>query len=170
MTSPTRGGLAPGPSADPGLDSEPGRGVRQSILRLRFTAIAAGAPTATPVADRLHLVHNLRHVLERVFRWHGVGPAPVPPLGEPDPPRGPAASAPLPRRVSCRGMPLAEGQPSLYPVPGDPGAPLGVYLGPPVSHRAARAVSEALTARLQPPSRVGFRNLGTLSPTSAGIW
>lgn len=96
MTSPTRGGLAPGPSPDPGLDSEPGRGVRQSILRLRFTAIAAGAPTATPVADRLHLVHNLRNVLERVFRWHGVGPAPVPPLGEPDPPRGPAASAPLP--------------------------------------------------------------------------
>jgi transposase len=44
-------------------------------------AIAAGAPTATQVADRFHLLQNLRQVLERVFHQHGVGPPP----GDPTP-------------------------------------------------------------------------------------
>jgi DNA-binding NarL/FixJ family response regulator len=54
-------------------------------------AFAAGAPTAQPVADRFHLLKNLRHVLERVFTRHGVGPAPTPSpaLPDPAPPRDP---------------------------------------------------------------------------------
>ena len=52
-------------------------------------AIAEGAPAAQPVADRFHLLQNLRQVLEHVFTHHGVGPmGPVP--RPDDPPTRPA--------------------------------------------------------------------------------
>lgn len=49
-------------------------------------AFAAGAPTAQQVADRFHLLQNLRQVLERVFTRHGVGPVRARPVVPVDPP------------------------------------------------------------------------------------
>lgn len=62
-------------------------------------ALAAGAPTARQVADRFHLLQNLRKVLERVFTHYGVGSvrARPQPSGDPPPP-DPAPTAGALRR------------------------------------------------------------------------
>lgn len=69
-------------------------------------AAAAGAPTATQVADRFHLVKNLRELVEKLFETHAaaldetLNPAPV----EPTPPAEPVASSlpdPTPREPSA---------------------------------------------------------------------
>ena len=163
-----RPGSRPIPRSRSGL----GTGTRRSpkYFEVTFYSHCGGSPdrhaSGRPVAPRPQPAERARTGLSLARRRA----RPRSSVGRAGPTEGSGSVRAFARGVYWRGMPLAEGQPSLYPVPGDPGAPLGVYLGPPVSHRAARAVSEALTAWLQPPSRVGFRNLGTLSPTSAGIW
>jgi transposase/DNA-binding transcriptional regulator YdaS (Cro superfamily) len=61
-------------------------------------AIAMGAPDATQVADRFHLLQNLRDVLERVFHRHRPGPGDTTSPHPPGVTDGPAApTPPLPR-------------------------------------------------------------------------
>ncbi len=77
------------------------------VTRDRWPAYAnaatAGAPTAIQVADRFHLVKNLRELVEKLFETHATAldealtPAPV----EPTPPAEPEPPTPTPREPSA---------------------------------------------------------------------
>ena len=122
------------------LKSHPGAEV---ITRDRWAAYAsacsAAAPEATPVADRFHLIGNIRELVERLFEQHApaLDAAPEPPLAAT--PESCVAIPPIPGISSA--PPLATATPTSPCDRGSVPAPADDAPAPPpakVSHRQQR--------------------------------